>query len=294
MELGLDAVQGNLDGHEISHIFLPGGNRQISGGNGIQYGRNLPDVGPKPLNRPLKDKGQAADLVIGLDGDAALSAAVQAQVSLLQAAGHTGDLRQGSGDGLLQIRRQEEDAYDDDGKAHQGGPDDGHKNLMVGFRRGNAGKYKAVGRSRRVPGGDIGAQVFLIQDRGLAHITLPLLQHDLGQLGGQRGAHDPLSVLDHGGVGPRIPLKNGKLTAHAAFQLIQQLVDIAGPVRLAQNIIEHVRAVGTALFQHIRCQGAEHNHAHAHREYNGDHLHDDDHVAYLFADAGLLSFRTSL
>ena len=246
------------------------------------------------MNRPFENAGQLANLVIGMDGNPALSAAVQAQPALLQPAGHLGNLRQGSRDGLFQVSGQEEDAHDDDAKAHQGGPDYRHKNLVVGVGGGNASKKKAVDRSRGVPGRDIGTQVFLIQDGCLPHIVLSLLQHNLGQLSRQRGAYHPLSVLDHCGVGPGIPLEDRKLTAHAAFQLIQQLVGILRAARLAQDIAQHVGAIGTALLQHSRCQGAEHDHAHAYREHNGYHLHDDHHIAYLLADAGLLSFGTAL
>ena len=185
-----------------------------------------------------------------MDRDAALSSAVQAQVALLQAAGHLGDLGQGEGDGLFQICRQEEDAHDNDGNAHQGGADDCHNDLTVCLCGGNAGKEEPADRPGGVSDGDIGAQVLLVQNGCRTHIALPLLQHDLGQLGGQRRTHHPLSVLDHGSVGPRIPLKDGKLTAHTAFQLIQQLIDILCAVRLTENIAQHIGAIGTTLFQH--------------------------------------------
>ena len=229
-----------------------------------------------------------------MNGDAALLAAGKAQVALLQAAGHPGNLRQGSGNGLFQIPCEEKDAHNDDGKAYQGGIDYRHKNLMVGLCGRDAGKEEAVDRSGGVSGGDIGAQVFLIQNSCPAHIALSFLQHNFRQLGGQRGAHNPLPVLDHGGVGPGISFKDGKLTAHAAFQIIQQLVDVLCAAGLAQEVIQHIGAVGAALLQHPGCQRAEHNHAHAHGEDNGYHLHDDDHIAHFFADAGLFSFRALL
>ena len=178
-ELRLNAVQRGLDRHKISHVFLPGGSGQISGGNGIQYIGDLADVGPETVDCPLENKCQAADLIIGVNGDAVLSAAAQAQVALLQAAGHLGDLSQRSGDRLFQIRCQEKDARDNDANAHQRGPDYRHKNLVVGLRRGNSGEDQAVDHSGGVSSGNIGAQVLLIQNGCPAHIALPLLQHNL-------------------------------------------------------------------------------------------------------------------
>ena len=55
-QLGLDAVQGDLDGHKVSHVFLPGGGGQVPGGNGVQYGGNLADVGAEPLDCSIKNK----------------------------------------------------------------------------------------------------------------------------------------------------------------------------------------------------------------------------------------------
>ena len=157
VQLGLNAVQRDLDGHKVSHIFLPGGGSQIPSGNGVQDRSDLADVGPEALDRSFKNEGQLADLIIGVDGDAALFSAGQAQVALLQVGGHPGDLSQRRRDGLFQIPREEKDTKDNDAKAHQSGPNDRHKNLVVGLRGGNTGKNEAVDRSGGVPGGDIGA-----------------------------------------------------------------------------------------------------------------------------------------
>ena len=250
IEPGQDAVQGNSDGYKISHIFLPGGSGQIPGGNGIQRRSNLADVGPETMDRFLKYVGQLPNLVIRLDGDGALPAAVQAQIALLQAAGHLGDLGQRGRNGLSQIRCHEKDTRNDDGEAHQRGPDYRHKDLAVGVFGGDTGKDQSVDHAGVIPGGNVGTQVFFVQDGCLAYIALSLLQNNFGQLCGQRGPHGPLPVLDHSSVGPGIPLENGKLTAHAAFQIIQQLIDIVCAAGLAQNIIQHIGSIGAALFQH--------------------------------------------
>ena len=77
------------------------------------------------------------------------------------------------------------------------------------------------------------------------------MQHDVRKLGGQRGPYRPLAVLDHGGIGPGISLEDGELTAHAAFQIVQQLGGVSLTAGQAQGVGQHIGAVGAALFQHV-------------------------------------------
>ena len=289
VQLRLNAVQGLLDGSEIAHIFLLDAVSQVAAGYGVQHAGDFADVGPQALDSFPENLGQIAHLVVGVDADADFLAAGQAQITLLQPAGHLSDLSQRGGDGPFEIGCHDHNAHDNNADAHQGGHEYGHIGLLAGFCVGDAGENQAVDLAVGVPCGDIGAQIFLVQNLGLAHIGLPLLEDGGGQAGGQLGAYSPLSVLDYGGVGPGVALKDGKFTAHAAFQAVKQLVHIGILVGLAEEVGQHVGAVGAAFFQDFRCQAAEHDHAHGHRENHGNNLHDNNHVADLLANALVLS-----
>ena len=58
------------------------------------------------------------------------------------------------------------------------------------------------------------------QNCGPPHIAFALLQHHLGKLAGKAGADGSLPILLDRGIGPFVPIENGKLTPHFLLQFV--------------------------------------------------------------------------
>ena len=127
--------------------------------------------------------------------------------------------------------------------------------------------------------------MLLSENNGLPHIGLPLLQHGLDQITGKPGAHGPLPVLLNGGVGPHIPVKNGKFVSHALLEIVQKRRLILRPVIVGQLIGQHIGAAHALALQHGHCKPVKHQHTQHHHCGNAHAQHDRHQVSYLAADA---------
>ena len=135
--------------------------------------------------------------------------------------------------------------------------------------------------------------MLLPQNGSLPHIAFALREHDLRNAAGETGAHSPLPVLLNGGVGPLVPMEDGKLTAHLLLERVQKrrLVVTAGIG--GQLIGQHVCAADTFLLHHGHGEPVEHQHTQHHHQGDAHAQHRRNQIPHLAANTLHLLFIVS-
>ena len=202
----------------------------------------------------------------------------KSQITLFQTQCHLGNLPQRFGNPFCQIYRQKQHTDRNGDKAHHRDDIDHMGCPLLCIRRWKPRKNQAVDIPILVFCGYIGTQIIDPQYICLAHITLPLLQHDLFQICGQLRPHHTLTILHYRAVLAGISLKNGKFATHFLLHLIQDLIHILAARQHAKSIRQHICTIDTALLLHSCNQIAKHIYTYCHRHHNKKNLHDCHHT----------------